>query len=93
MPAISCNHRKNNGLSSLPTGEENIINSMCYKFHIFVFAETHAELMDRFDNFEEMFRDFMTDESRGEEQLVAKYEKQIIRAKTAGRQRPIFTAS
>ena len=49
--------------------------------------------MDRFDNFEEMFRDFVTDESRGEEQLVAKYEKQIIRAKTAGRQRPIFTAS
>ena len=92
MPAISCNHRKNNGLSSLPTGEENIINSMCYKFHIFVFAETHAELMDRFDNFEEMFRDFMTDEGRGDENLIRKYEREILLRKKTAKNKLIYSA-
>lgn len=49
--------------------------------------------MERFDDFEELFRDFCNDETKGDEHLVAKYERQIIRAKTAGRQRPIFASS
>lgn len=46
--------------------------------------------MDRFDDFEEMFRDFCTDESRGDESLVAKYEREILAAKKASKIRTIY---
>ena len=49
--------------------------------------------MDRFDDFEEMFREFVADESRGEEPLVAKYEKQIMAAKKASKVRTIYATS
>ena len=65
---------------------------MCYTFHIFVFAETHAELMDRFDNFEEMFRDFMTDEGRGDENLIRKYEREILLRKKTAKNKLIYSA-
>lgn len=54
--------------------------------------ETHAELMDRFEDFEEMFRDFYTDESKGDENLISKYERQILMAKKAAKVKTIYSA-
>ena len=60
---------------------------------LFIFyAETHAELMDRFDNFEEMFRDFMTDEGRGDENLIRKYEREILLRKKTAKNKLIYSA-
>lgn len=56
-------------------------------------AETHAELMERFEDFEEMFREFCMDETRGEEPLVAKYEKEIMAAKKMSKNRTIYATN
>lgn len=55
-------------------------------------AETHNELMDRFEDFEEMFRDFMTDEGRGDENLIRKYEREILLRKKTAKNKLIYSA-
>lgn len=60
--------------------------------YILYFAESHAELIDRFEDFEEMFRDFCTDENRGEENLIKKYEREILLAKKKANIKTIYTA-
>lgn len=57
-----------------------------------VFTETHAELMDRFEDFEEMFRDFCNDEGRGDENLIRKYEREILQAKKTAKNKTIYSA-
>jgi len=47
--------------------------------------------MDRFEDFEEMFREFCSDETRGEEPLVAKYEREILQAKKNAKNRTIYS--
>jgi len=54
--------------------------------------ETHHELMDRFEDFEEMFRDFVTDEGRGDENLIRKYEKEILLQKKTAKNKMIYSA-
>jgi len=48
--------------------------------------------MDKFDEFNEAFRDFCADENRGDEDLVNKYERQLILAKKAAKNRMIYAA-
>lgn len=55
-------------------------------------TETHNELMDRFEDFEEMFRDFMTDEGRGDENLIRKYEREILLRKKTAKNKLIYSA-
>lgn len=55
-------------------------------------TETHHELMDRFEDFEEMFRDFVTDEGRGDENLIRKYEKEILLQKKTAKNKMIYSA-
>jgi len=54
--------------------------------------ETHHELMDRFEDFEEIFRDFVTDEGRGDENLIRKYEKEILLQKKTAKNKMIYSA-
>lgn len=48
--------------------------------------------MDRFEELQELFRDFCADENKGDEDLVAAYERQIITARNAARNRTIYSA-
>ena len=55
-------------------------------------TETHTEIMERFDELDELFRDFYADETRGDEKLVADYERQILAAKKVVKNRTIYSA-
>lgn len=48
--------------------------------------------MERFDELDELFRDFYADETRGDEKLVADYERQILAAKKVVKNRTIYSA-
>lgn len=55
-----------------------------------VIDDNSAELMEKFDELDALFKDFCAEENRGNEKLVDQYERMINKRIQSTRARPIF---